>query len=946
MSKARFSIGIDLGTTSSVMAFQPLQGGSGTEVFSVVQWLSRANVGEAATLPSFLYLPEAALLSQYAGKGGGKDSWIIGHLARAEASRSPGRVVHSAKSWLCHHASDRTASFLPFGSEEIAHDEKISPLRALALILNYFSGVWNDRFAASGDDFSFEKQSITITVPASFDAVAQRLTLMAARDAGYPDSVRLIEEPQAAFYRWLERHPGQAPLWSRLPADRQQGCHVVVIDIGGGTSDFSLFSLERLAGTTQPSIRRVAVSEHILLGGDNIDLAIAHRMQSQMVGEGGHLTGQQWDNLVARSRDLKEKALADDGPADEYFSLSISGRGSSLVASALSARITRGEIHQILFDGFFPECSRLAVPEVARGAFKEWGLPYAADSAITRHLAAFLQGQPRVDAVLFNGGTLFPAFIRSRLTQRIQSWQEGVCPLELDNPEPHLAVALGAARYGRILHAREHRIEAGAPRAIFLEVHRKSDGKKQGGGAPPSLVCILPRGARSGERFDMTDLALSVHINRPVRFQSHYSLRGGKVTAGTLVDWNDKEFHPLVSLETIVQLDEDQARQWGKAIPVALSAEQNELGLLQVLLHSQNPELTQVWPLEFNLRPHESSAAVPAISRQAETTITAQPNVSPEAMDRGVERIEELFSRKFNQRDKLTATRLNKSLEELFGRPRGEWNWVLVRGLWETLHKCSPFRGHSIDHEETWLIMAGYFLRPGFGAVMDEQRIDVLWRILEGGPAHSGKRIRLQEHILWRRVAGGLDRQRQERLFSPDLNTLRSAKNPSPELIRLSGSLERLGHDIKGELIDLYIHRAVELLKSKQYADPYINALGLLLNRAPLHAGPEAVVSPEKVEQAFSAFSSLDWSGSQGMEMQTLFLQGARVVDNRSLDLPAGVRKKVAAKLEKSGVTPLKASRLLEFYPLVRADRVSLYGESLPPGLFIGGSDGAEGGEG
>ncbi|MBF0416472.1 MAG: Hsp70 family protein [Magnetococcales bacterium] len=933
MSQARFSIGIDLGTTSSVMAYQSLQGGGGSDVFSVTQWLSRANVGESATLPSFLYLPEPALAERFIGDAKRKDPWIIGHLARARAAESPGRVVHSAKSWLCHHAADRSAPFLPFASEEIAHNEKISPLRALALILNYFSGVWNDRYAPSGPDFAFENQSITITVPASFDAVAQRLTLMAAHEAGFPKGVRLIEEPQAAFYRWLERHPTQEALWKGLPEDNAGHCHVLVVDIGGGTSDFSLFALERQAEQRTPAIRRVAVSEHILLGGDNIDLAIAHLLQQRLVGDQGHLTSHQWDNLVARSRDLKEKALSAEGALDETFSLSISGRGSSLLSSAMSARLTRGEIYHILFDGFFPECPRTAVPESNRSAFKEWGLPYAADSAITKHLAAFLHGQPRVDAVLFNGGSLYPESVRLRLLHQVQQWQEGYRPLALENREPDLAVALGAARFGRILHFKESRIEAGAARAIFLEVHR-STGKQAQSSGPPSLVCILPKGAKSGERFDMTQLPLSLQINRPVRFQSYYALRGGKAAAGSLVDWNEKEFYPLLALETIVQLEGNQENNLKKTIPVSLSAEQNELGLLQVMIHSQDPDSTQTWPLEFNLRPHEVTAPVVKGGLQdADAMAKAQPNVTPESMEAARERIRTIFAKAIEKRDKLTATRLTKSLEEILGRPKGEWNWVVVRGLWEVLEGSSLYRSNSVDHEETWLILAGYFLRPGFGAIMDETRMDNLWRLLEGGLAFPGKRIRLQEHILWRRLAGGLNRQRQELLFSAELHTLRNTQNPSPELIRLSGALERLGHEIKSELIDMYRERAQDLLQRKQYADPLVNALGLLLNRAPFHAGPEAVVAPDKVEHVFQAFQSFDWS----MEMQTLFLQAARMVDNRSLDLPASTRKKIAAKLEKSGVSALKVARVLDFYPVVRADQVSLYGESLPPGLFIDG---------
>ncbi|MBF0421432.1 MAG: Hsp70 family protein [Magnetococcales bacterium] len=931
MSTARFSIGIDLGTTSSVMAYQSLQGGDHSEVFPVVQWLSRSNVGESTTLPSFLYLPEPALLKHYLGENQEKNPWMIGHQARAQAAQSPGRVVHSAKSWLCHHASDRTAPFLPFGSEELRPEEKMSPLRALALILNYFSGVWNDRFAASGEDFTFENQSITITVPASFDAVAQRLTLMAARDAGFPKGVRLIEEPQAAFYRWLERHPSQEGLWNLLPPQRRHDCHVLVVDIGGGTSDFSLFSLQRQSGSLPPEIRRVAVSDHILLGGDNIDLAIAHAMQQRLVGDSGHLSSQMWDHLVARCRDLKEKILADDGAVNEYFTLSITGRGSSLLTGTMSARLSRAEVHQILFDGFFPVCERTDVPETTLGAFKEWGLPYAADSAVTRHLAAFLNGLPMVDAVLFNGGSLIPDLVRERLLRQIAHWQQEYRPLALENREPDLAVALGAARYGRILHFKESRIEAGAPRAIFLEVHRKDEASGQSSG-PPSLVCILPRGARSGERFNMDHLALTMQINRPVRFQSHYSTRANQVEAGAVVDWNEREFHPLLALETIVQPDEGVVVPLETSLPVSLSAEQNELGLLQVLIHSQAPELSQTWPLEFNLRPHETGSPA-GIKRGTETMVKAEPNVAPEAMALARSRIQTLFAKAIEKRDKLTPTRLNKSLEEILGKAKGEWNWVVIRELWEVLAGIFIHRTNSVDHEETWLILAGYFLRPGFGAVMDEVRIDNLWRLMEGGVAFPGKRIRLQEYILWRRVAGGLDRQRQERLLSSELRTLRTSKNPSPELIRLSGALERLGHEIKAELIDLYLERAQELLRDKLYADPYLDALGLLLNRTPLYSGPEAVVAPEKVEQAFAAFQKLDWSGMAAM--QTLFLQAARVVDNRSLDLAVVTRKKISSKLEKAGVAPLRVARILDFFPVVRADQVSLYGESLPPGLFI-----------
>ena len=341
MAHARFSIGIDLGTTNSALAFVPLVGDAAPEILLVPQWESLAGLAEEPTLPSFLYLPEDAVAAHFRARSIGAGQWIIGHFARAKAGETPGRVVHSAKSWLCHHAADRTAPFLPWGSTDLAREQKISPVRASALILNYLRGTWNSRFAHRAG-FAFDDQEITVTVPASFDAAAQRLTMAAAEEAGFPDEVRLLEEPQAAFYCWLERHDSARELWQRLD-DCESGGHVLVVDIGGGTSDFSLFELRLNERSPIPDIRRVAVSEHILLGGDNVDLAIAHFMEPRLAGGGGQLSGAQWHHLIASCRDLKERALAGTGLPDERFAVALPGRGSGMVAGSQAATVTRSE---------------------------------------------------------------------------------------------------------------------------------------------------------------------------------------------------------------------------------------------------------------------------------------------------------------------------------------------------------------------------------------------------------------------------------------------------------------------------------------------------------------------------------------------------------------------------------------------------------------------------
>jgi hypothetical protein len=360
------------------------------------------------------------------------------------------------------------------------------------------------------------------------------------------------------------------------------------------------------------------------------------------------------------------------------------------------------------------------------------------------------------------------------------------------------------------------------------------------------------------------------------------------------------------------------------------------LGLLQVSCRSAAPDIRQSWPLDFDLRPHEQmdrGALGPAATLAG--PVQVEPNVEPSALEAARQRIESMFTQPLSNRDRLSATRLVQSLEKTLGVPKGDWNWVLVRALWPTLETCVACRRHSVEHEETWLILAGFLLRPGFGVAMDEVRIDSLWRIRDTGLRFPGKRIKLQEYILWRRVAGGLSRERQEAVLAAEFDKIRQQKDPPGELIRLAGSLERIGLDAKAELIERFIGRALNLARERKHSAPYLAALGLLLNRTPLYAGPETVVSPDLVEQAYEAFRPLDWADPELSELQTLFLRAARVVDDRSLDLPRPLRDRIAIRLEKCGVAPLKTARLRAFSPFARSERISLYGESLPPGLIL-----------
>lgn len=922
MGTARYSIGIDLGTTNCALGCASLEAGDDapTRIVTIPQWESESRLTDAEALPSFLYRPPEGELNQLQAKGGGGD-WIVGRFARNQAAKTPGRVVHSAKSWLCSHGMDRSANFLPWGSDVLDTGKKLSPIRASAQLLNYLRSTWDEAHAQE-EEASFDEQEITITVPASFDAVAQRLTLEAAAKAGFPDKVRLLEEPQAAFYRWLEAHENDGALLNALPELRERRHYIVIVDIGGGTSDFSLFELRLAKNRELPDIKRIAVSDHILLGGDNIDLALAHVVERELQAE-GDLSPEQWGLLTARCREIKEEALDGTGAPEDTFNVAIPGRGSGLFASTLSAQISRGQILELLIQGFYPACEADAVPERASATLREWGLSYAADSGITRHLAEFLHERPRVDAILFNGGSLKPETIRKRLQEQVLHWQGGEPPVILDNPEPDLAVARGAARYGLLLRQNARRIQAGAARSLYLEAQKASED------GDASLVCVMPKGTPQEEEVTVKNLNLKLRVNQPVEFQAYTANRRDTDREGDLIRMGSgNDFHALPPLQT--HIDAKQGSDEAD-VPVYLSARLNAVGLLQVDCVETSESATR-WPLHFSLRQVESkpAAAKPAPSGPPD------PGVSEDKQKAAQDRIISIFNAPWNKRDRITPARLTKSLESILGQPKQDWNAVLLRSLWPSLYSCFEARGESIDHEETWASMAGMFLRPGYGVQLDESRINQLWEFHDDGFWYPGKAMQINADVLWRRVAGGLYAERQQQLLEETLPTVRDSKNPSAEAVRLLGALERLTLESKQELFDLLLEKTVARATAGDYVDPYLVTISRLLNRTPLYGGLESVLPPEAVEDAFAAFKKLDWSEPALVEMSTVFLRGARMVDDRSLDVPRSLRQKIMSKLRSAGVKGPRLSPLEQVQSLKQADQVSLFGESLPPGLVLG----------
>ncbi|HEX3481254.1 MAG TPA: Hsp70 family protein, partial [Kofleriaceae bacterium] len=515
---ARYLIGIDLGTTNSAVAYVDVRAADPrVRVFEIAQLVAPGEVAARRQLPSFVYLagdldlaPHETALPWRPVSEPTAIRPVVGELARSQGARMASRMIASAKSWLCHPGVDRQAAILPWGGD----GEKISPVEAQARILGHVRDAWDHAHPGA----PLAEQEVLVTVPASFDEAARELTLQAAARAGYPPIV-LLEEPQAAFYAWIDARSGGAGAGDPrlVPGDR-----VLVFDIGGGTTDFTLIDV---AGD---GFTRTAVGDHLLLGGDNLDLTLAKLVEQRLLERSGKkLDALQWHGLVHACRLAKETLLGDDPPA--AAPIVVQSRGARLIAGTLRDEITRAELDAVLFDGFFPEVAVDAPLARGRGGLQEFGLPYAADPAVTRHLAAFLSrhGRPPISAVLFNGGAMTPRALRARVIDQIAAWQDAA-PRELPTAAPELAVAQGAAYYGLVRRGLAIRIKGGTARAFYIGVDA---------GAAHMAVCLAPSGLDDGARVQLARDFRMV-TNRPVSFRL-YSSSSRSDPPGALVPIGD-----------------------------------------------------------------------------------------------------------------------------------------------------------------------------------------------------------------------------------------------------------------------------------------------------------------------------------------------------------------------------------------------------------------------
>ncbi len=596
---ARYFVGIDLGTTNTAVASVAADGDGTITSFRIPQVISPGEVLAQPTLPSFLLLPTElevppeGLSLPWAERPG----FTIGTLARERGSELPHRLVSSAKSWLCNTGVDRHAPILPWRGADMEHPDdplpedemgetgapqRVSPVEASALYLEHVRAAWND---AHPDD-PLEEQEVMLAVPASFDAIARELTMTAAQQAGL-HQVTLLEEPQAAFYSWLA-HVGKSWRDQLGPGDS-----VLVCDIGGGTTDFSIIAVVD-DGTGNLALERVAVGEHILLGGDNMDLALAHATQQRL---GDRLSPLQFRGLVHACRRAKEQLLSPDSP--ELLPVSILGRSSKLIGGTVRIDLVRDHVRRLVLDGFFPFVDRAARPQKRRATgLRELGLPYAHDPAVTRHLADFITRHGRTPtAVLFNGGVMKGELLRSRVSEMVGAWQgKGGAP-GLAGTDLDLAVAHGAAYYGMVRAGRGIRIRGGTARSYYIGIEAAMPAIP--GFAPPvKALCVVPFGMEEGTSQKLPDEELGLVVGETAEFRFFAANNRKEDGAGALVDPSDGPLDELGPVEAT--LPAELGSEPGTVVPVSLESRLTEIGTLELWCVERDGKGR--WKLEYSVR--------------------------------------------------------------------------------------------------------------------------------------------------------------------------------------------------------------------------------------------------------------------------------------------------------------------------------------------------------
>jgi molecular chaperone DnaK (HSP70) len=928
----RYVVGIDLGTTNSAVSYADLTGiddnragggiGKEIKVFRVPQLTGPGEFTPVPVLPSFLYIPGEYDVSKDALKHPWKkeSDLFAGVFAREHGSQIPSRLVSSAKSWLCHSRADREAPILPWGSQNV---DKISPVKATSEYLRHIRKAWNHW--VKDEDLFLENQFTVITVPASFDEAAREYTLKAARDAGFSQNITLLEEPLAAFYAWVTRHEHD---WqSHVKADDL----ILVCDVGGGTTDFTLISLKEAEGS--PRFERVAVGDHLILGGDNIDLTLARYVASKFKQK-ANLTADQWKTLSYKCRAAKETLLlaGDKDGDDNRVRIVLRGEGRSLIANTLSADLEKDELEEILCNGFFPEVEASAAnPKKAGKAIAEFGLPYEQEPAITRHIGWFLERhrdsvkailgkEPIPDHILFNGGSLKPAVFQDKIRSAIGKWfacGEDRLPTVLDNSDPDLSVALGASYYGLVKQGIGVRVGSGSPRSYYIGIASDNTQCKDSSTCE-NVLCVVERGLDEGSLIQLPQMEFEVVTNQPVLFSMFSStFRSGDKT-GDVIGVDDT-LTPLPPLKTIIKFGK---KGESKQIPVKVEAEYTEMGTLSMWCRSSVS--SHRWKLQFQLRE-------PQVGETA-----AESEVYD---DDTVNKVRELLTEAFaGSADKAQLPSVVKNIEKIVETRRNKWPLSFLRTVADHLIENIKWRGISPEHEIRWLNLTGFCIRPGFGDAFDEARMPKLWKVyLQRSQFPKAKQNAVEWWIFCRRIAGGLTAGQQRQFFqdvSSYLLTDNAAakKVPKQEMTEVwmaAANMERLLVKDKVALSK----KLIPQLKPGKTPHQLFWALSRLGARELLYGSVDRVVPAKEVENWTKRLIKISWNAKD--QIAGALAQILRKTGDRTRDVSLETVQIMVPWFDQMNAPKKSLDMIQTVVPIESADEAAIFGESLPQGLIL-----------
>lgn len=880
------------------------------ERFDVTQLVALGELADEPLLPSFCYLPAVNALP----KGSIALPWepepeqTVGVLAREEGAKVPSRQIYSAKSWLAHAGIDRTQPILPWGSE--LEDRMMSPIAVTASYLAHIRAAWDHCFGkvkdADGSPCFLADQQTIITIPASFDETARELTLEAARQAGYKD-LTLLEEPLSAFYAWLNRHGDQ---WKEV---LKPGERVLVVDVGGGTTDFSFIEMDE-----DGSLRRFAVGDHLLLGGDNIDIALAREIEQEW---GSKLEVGEWSMLVQHCRHAKEQILNEGA---EKIDITLLARGSSVLQNVRRATLTREHLLNVLKEGFYPLPDRETPPPRKARGMRQMGLPYASEPAVTVHLLEFLRYAQRVtmrdettdsllypDKVLFNGGSMKSDTARERVLAALASWfPEQPAPSELAGEDYSLAVAVGAAYYGRVRRGTGVKVRGGISRAYFIQAAAEQGEKR--------FVCVMSRDTDENEAVRVPG-KYKLQTNEKVLFNLYSSSTRLHDVPGNMLR-DDDELSPIAPLVSVLRYGKgDKA-----TIDVHLATMLNEVGTLEVNVEAEATE--HRWPLRFDLR----------------AVRDAQPQETPEAVlvdTAKLEAAKAAIAVAFEEESERLPQLINE-LEELLDLPREQWALPILRELYDTLANLADERGRSPDHEVRWLNLAGWCLRPGFGDPADKLRMRSAWKMWFEGPAHARQTQAVAEWwVFWRRIAPGLKSGHHiaiddslEKVLIPRgkyRQHIREGDQAKHEMWRCLGALEQLPVKRKRRIGSVLLERLKKLSAQELWV------LARLGSRHLFHAPVNHVLPARDASDWVRSLMKAKVASNTRKMRQFAVSMIATKTGDRNLDLPPDVISECKALLAGEDAPAAWRERLQQRQVESAEDAAQILGDSLPLGLSI-----------